>query len=246
MSRPILTAKQVSKSFAGSVVALKEVSFEIPFGQVCVLLGKSGAGKSTLLRMFTGLELPNEGQVFVDQEQVTPKSLKRVRSKIGTIHQKFQLVSRLPILENVLAGAMPKVALWRVIFRWFPWALKRKACQLLADVGLEEQHLYRRADAISGGQQQRVAIARAFIMNPKVIIADEPVASLDPHTGESILELIRKFTESTRGTVLCSLHQVEMAKKFADRIIGLNKGRVVFDGKPSHLSELDIKRIYSD
>ena len=242
----MIAIDKVTQSYPNSVKALEDVSAVVSRGEFCVLLGKSGAGKSTLLKLCNGLVTPTRGKVFVDQIEVGPQSLRRIRSQIGSVDQKFHLVPRLPVLDNVLAGALPVIPLPRAICRWYPAALQRRACELLADVGLEEKHLYRRAARLSGGQQQRVAVARAFMLQPKLVLADEPVASLDPETGATILKLIRHFSQANGATVLCSLHQIEFARAFADRIIGLNRGKVVFDGPPSELSEAAINQIYAN
>ena len=236
--------ESVSKQYGPSVKALENVSLAIPKGQFCVLLGSSGAGKSTLMKLFTGMVSPTSGSVSFEQTPVVKRNFKRVREKIGAIHQQFNLVSRISVLDNVLAGALPDVSLLRVLFKWFPLEMKRRACELIAQVGLGEEHLYRHASRLSGGQQQRVAIARAFMLRPKLILADEPVASLDPEIGANILQLLKDCSRVTGATVLCSLHQLEFAKRFADRIIGLSGGVTTFDGTPTELSQDDIDRIY--
>jgi phosphonate transport system ATP-binding protein len=211
------------------------VSLEVPKGQFCVLLGPSGAGKSTLLRSVNGLTELTSGHVEVGGTVLSPRTLESIRSEVGMIHQQFNLVGRLSVLTNVLTGALSQVSTLRALFGSFPEAYRRKACRLLADVGLEEEHLYRRASQLSGGQQQRVAIARAFILDPKVVLADEPVASLDQASSSLVLELLRETSARWGTTVLCSLHQVDLARRFADRIIGLRHGKVVYDGPPNDL-----------
>ena len=234
----------VSKQFGSSVTALENVSLKIPKGQFCVLLGSSGAGKSTLMKMFTGMVSPTSGRVSFANVPVVKKNFKQVREQIGSIHQQFNLVQRISVLDNVLAGALPDISLVRVLLKWFPLKMKRHACELIEQVGLGEEHLYRRAAKLSGGQQQRVAIARAFMLKPSLILADEPVASLDPEIGANILKLLKDCSRGTGATVLCSLHQLEFAKRFADRVVGLANGKTIFDGKPSDLSQKVIDRIY--
>jgi phosphonate transport system ATP-binding protein len=162
------------------------------------------------------------------------------------IHQQFLLTPRLSVLDNVLGGTLPMVNTWRVLARAWPRSLQRRACQLLEQVGLGEEHLYRRASQLSGGQQQRVAIARAFILKPDLVLADEPVASLDPAISRGIMDLLKRESRRERATVLCSLHQVEFAVEFADRVVGLRAGRTVFDGTPTQLTDEVLAEIYDE
>lgn len=241
----ILRFLDVAKQFGANTLAVDGVTCEIPKGQFCVVLGTSGAGKSTLLRMVNGMVAPSGGSLEFDGKTVTTKTLRAIQPRIAMVHQQFHLVSRLSVLQNVLAGSLPRVATWRSLLGLFPKAYQRRACRLLSDVGLREEHLYRRAMHLSGGQQQRVAIARAFILEPDLVLADEPVASLDPETSRVILQLLRTASRSHGATVLCSLHQVELAVEFADRIIGMKGGRLVFDGPPQDLDAAAIASIYS-
>jgi len=241
----MLVFKQVSKHYPDGTAALHGISLEIPAGQFCVVLGPSGAGKSTLLRMVNGLAIPSSGSTTVDGVPVTPKTLAQVRARVAMIHQLFNLVPRASVALNVLSGATPAVPTWRVLLELYPEWLRRKACDLIAEVGLGAEHLQRRVNDLSGGQQQRVGIARAFMLDPAVVLADEPVASLDPRISREILMLLRDETHERRATVLCSLHQVDLAQKFADRVIALNAGRVVFDGAPSALKAQALEAIYA-
>jgi phosphonate transport system ATP-binding protein len=241
----MLRFTDVTKEFPGGLAALARVSLEVPRGQFCVVLGSSGAGKSTLLRAVNGLSPPTSGTVEVDGVVVTPKTLQRVRAEIATVHQQFNLVGRLSVLTNVLTGTLGRVSTARALLNWFPEVYRRKACSLLAEVGLEEEHLYRRASRLSGGQQQRVAIARAFILDPKIVLADEPVASLDQASSQTIMRLLRRTSAQRGATVLCSLHQVDLAREFADRIVGMRAGAVVYDGAPGGLDAAVLDRIYS-
>ena len=229
-----------------NIVAVDNVSLDIPKGEFCVILGPSGAGKSTLLRLANGMSMPMEGSVEFDGKKVNKKNLKFIQHRIGMIHQQLHLVQRLSVLNNVLSGTLPLVSTWLCMFRLFSVQYKRKACSLLKQVELEEEHLYRRASHLSGGQQQRVAIARAFIIDPDLVLADEPVASLDPVISRSILRLLKKASRQHNSTVLCSLHQVEYALEIADRIIGLQKGRIVFDGAPEELTGDVLGMIYDN
>jgi phosphonate transport system ATP-binding protein len=241
---PMLTFRNITKTFPGGTRAIDGVSLTVPTGQFCVLLGSSGAGKSTLLRAVNGLTVIDAGEVRVGDLTVERRTLRDVRPRVGMVHQQFNLVARLTVLDNVLAGALPSIPLWRTMLRCFPIDLRRKACALLAEVGLGEEHLYRRASALSGGQQQRVAIARALMLDPPVLLADEPVASLDPTTSASIMELLRQTGRARGMTVLCSLHQVDLAVKYADRIVAMSKGQVVFDGPPDVLMAIGWEGIY--
>ena len=235
----------VVKRFPDGTMAVRGISLAVPRGQFCVVLGPSGSGKSTLLRTLVGLTLPTAGEVRVAGRRVERRSLRAVRRQVGMIHQGFQLTQRLDVLSNVLNGALVELGAARAWLQLHPRHLRERACRLLAEVGLGEEHLYRRASALSGGQQQRVGIARAFILEPQVILADEPVASLDPQTSREILALLRAAAHQHRATVLCSLHQVDLTREFADRVVGVNSGRVVFDGPPSGLDDDALARIYA-
>jgi len=239
-----LIFQSVGKRYPDGAVALADVSFEVPRGQFCVILGPSGAGKSTLLRCVNGLATPSEGQVRIDGELVGQSTLKRLRPRIAMIHQAFNLVPRASVAANVIAGALPAISTPRAIAGLFPRRLQEKACTLIADVGLSEDHLSRRIAALSGGQQQRVGIARAFMLDPAYVLADEPVASLDPKISVEILELLAREARERHATVLCSLHQVDLARRFADRIVALNAGRVLFDGRPAALADDRLAEIY--
>lgn len=225
--------------------AVSGVTVEIPVGQFCVLLGPSGAGKSTLLRCVNGLVRPTTGEVRVAGEVMRPASRKRLRPMIGMIHQHFNLVPRASVAENVVCGALPAVSTARALAGVFPAHHRRRACELIEAVGLGPEQLKKRVEALSGGQQQRVGIARAFMLAPKVILADEPVASLDPQTSEDILALLRRQARDSGATVICSLHQVELARTFADRVIALRRGRLIYDGPPQGLSAATLAEIYA-
>ncbi len=234
----------IAKRFPDGTVALDEVSFEVPRGQFCALLGSSGAGKTTLLKTVNGLDTPSRGRVLIDGRELTPRSRQRLRRRVAMIHQHFNLVPRLSVEGNVLSGAIASVPLWRILTACYPRKLRRRAAELVEEVGLEQRHFGRRASELSGGQQQRVGIARAFLMQPDVVLADEPVASLDPATSAGILEALRRTAEESGATVLCSLHQLELARSFADRIVGMRGGRVVFDGPASDLQAETIDDLY--
>jgi phosphonate transport system ATP-binding protein len=240
----MLRFDNVTKRYPDGTEAIRNVSLHVPRGQFCVLLGPSGAGKSTLLRMANGLTRPTEGQVALDGEALTDRALARLRRKVATVHQQFNLTPRLSVALNVLAGALPQVGWWRAGLAWFPAALRTKACHLLAEVGLTPEHLPRRVSELSGGQQQRVGIARAFMMDPAVLLVDEPVASLDPRISRGILQLLRRQSQIHGATVLCSLHQPELAREFGDRIVAVSHGRLAFDGTPQEFTDSVCDRLY--
>ena len=240
---PLLEFVNATKQFDG-LSAVDSVSFEVPRGQFVVVLGPSGAGKSTLLRMVNGLETPSDGAIRFDGRPVNDGSLPEVRPRIAMVHQQFNLTPRLSVLKNVLTGALPRVSTIRSLLGLFPKSRQQRACHLLQRVGLTEHQLYQPAGQLSGGEQQRVAIARAFILRPELVLADEPVASLDPETSRTILQLLRTAAAEEETTVLCSLHQVDLAQEFADRIIGMRNGRVVLDQAPGTFADSDLETIY--
>jgi phosphonate transport system ATP-binding protein len=239
-----LVFDDVAKHYPDGTAALNGISLTIPKGQLCVILGPSGAGKSTLLRCANGLVQPSRGQVLLDGIPVDASSLKAIRPAIGMIHQSFNLVSRSSVAANVISGALPRVGVLRALSGFFPQTYRSKACELVRDVGLSELHLKRRVSELSGGQQQRVGIARAFMLDPAIILADEPVASLDPQTSADILALLAREANARGSTVLCSLHQVDLAREFADRIVAVRAGRIAFDGAPRELTAEVINSIY--
>lgn len=234
----------VAKAYPDGSTAVEGVSFSVPIGQFCVVLGASGAGKSTLLRMVNGLVEPTRGRVRVDGMAVGPATLPALRPRIGMIHQQFNLVLRASVATNVISGALPAVPTLAALAGLFPERHRGRACDLLAAVGLEPQHLRRRADALSGGQQQRVGIARALMQDPEIILADEPVASLDPVLAHSIMQYLEKINNEDGVTVICSLHFLDLVHRYAHRAIALNAGRIVFDGPPKEIDDERFKEIY--
>lgn len=240
----MLQFNSVSKIYPGNTKAVDNVSLSIERGEFCVLLGPSGAGKSTLMGLINGLVTPTSGSISLDGEQVDARNQKRLQQRVSMIHQQLNLIPRLSMMHNVLAGKIHSMPLWRVLIKHFPEKEQRRACQLLSEVGLKESQLHRRVSALSGGQQQRVAIARAFMSQPEVVLADEPVASLDPTVSRSVLDSLKNTSKNHQTTVVCSLHQVDYALEFADRIIAMRDGSVVFDGAPQQVSELELNKIY--
>ena len=235
----------ISKTWPDGTRALSDISLTVPRGQFCVVLGPSGAGKSTLLRAVNGLMRPSTGRVVIDGTELTPATERELRQRVAMIHQHFNLTLRMSVSGNVLAGLLPKVSIGRALLGWFTPAHRARACTLLARVGLAPKHLPRRAGELSGGQQQRVGIARAFMLDPEVVLADEPVASLDPKISRDILTLIRDAARERITTVLCSLHQVDLAREFGDRIVGMRDGRIVFDGTPAEFTDDIVERLYA-
>lgn len=235
----------LTKEF-GRTVALKNVALRVEPGEIVVLLGLSGSGKSTLLRQLVGLEPTTSGSVRVLGEEVPTlggRRLRALRSRIGFVFQQFELVPSLTVLENVLTGALaelrgPRLGLWA-----YPRRLKLVALGHLDRVGLLDR-AYQRADTLSGGQQQRVAIARALMQDPEILLADEPVASLDPESSDQVMSLIREIAMEAGLTVVCSLHQVDLALSWADRIVGLRHGEVVLDTSVDGLSKAQVMEVY--
>ena len=226
----------------GARLALEDGGFTLERGQMLALLGPSGAGKTTLFRCLAGLQSPDSGRIALDGVEVA--SLRgRERRRIGLVFQQFNLVPRLSALDNVLAGRLGHAPAWRGWLRRFDAADVARARDCLARVGLAG-HEGQRADTLSGGQQQRVAIARALAQQPDLIIADEPVASLDPGSGAGILELLKSICHADGLAVVCSLHQPEYARRYADRVLGLRAGRVVVDVDAASFGRDQIDTLY--
>lgn len=244
----LLRLQGIGKRFADGTVGLADIDLRLPRGQFCVLLGASGAGKSTLLRVVNGLLAPSEGSVWLEGERLPDGRPRARRGRVATIHQGVDLVPRLSVLANVLTGAVGEMRAPAALLGRFGRARKRQACALLHEVGLEPEQLYRRASTLSGGQQQRVGIARAFMGTPSLVLADEPVASLDPRISADILALLQRAAREHGATVLCSLHQLALARRFADRLVGMRGGRIVFDsGREDSFEALDesaLSRLY--
>ncbi|MDZ3832201.1 MAG: phosphonate ABC transporter ATP-binding protein [Sphingopyxis sp.] len=240
----MIELRGVGKRFDGAGKILDSIDLSVPRGQFCVVLGPSGAGKSTLLRLINGLIAPDVGAIRIDGEVLTRANMRRIRRRIGMVHQHFNLTPRLRVADNVLVGALPALPRWRALLGLHARASRERALALAGVVGLDCEQLGRRAETLSGGQQQRVGIARAFMLEPDLVLADEPVASLDPALSIKILGLIRDQASRTGSTVVCSLHQVELARAFADRIVGLNGGRIVLDAAPQSISASDIETLY--
>jgi phosphonate transport system ATP-binding protein len=220
-----LAARSLSKRY-GARVALDRASLTLAPGEVVAVLGPSGSGKTTLFRCLTRLTEPDAGEIEIGTTRLDGlrgAALARARRDVGVVFQQFNLVRRLTALENVLAGRLAAAPLWRVALRRFGSADVARAVDALVAVGLAD-HLHQRADTLSGGQQQRVAIARALAQESHVLLADEPVASLDPETAASVLALLQRISRQRRMAVLCTLHQPELAARFADRVLVMRAG----------------------
>ncbi|MBC8472775.1 MAG: phosphonate ABC transporter ATP-binding protein [Planctomycetes bacterium] len=236
--------ENISKTFPDGTVAVDEVSFTAPEKMLTVILGPSGAGKTTLLRTVNQLVHPTSGKIDIDGVEVTTRNLKIIRTGVGMIFQQFNLVGNLSVLLNVLSGSLGTHQEWWSNLYLFPKTYRLRALDLLDRVGLIDK-VYKRADELSGGEQQRVGIARALMQEPKVLLADEPVASVDPMTSQGILTLLKELCREKNLTVLCSLHQVDLALQFSDRIIGITDGKIILDEKSSILDMEKLKNIYN-
>ena len=242
----LLEIKRVSKSYSGATPALDDVSFSVKRGEFISVIGPSGAGKSTLLRCINRMIEVTSGEVHFEGNSVgklKKKDLKKLRSQIGMIFQHYNLVDRLSVIENVLHGRLGFKSLLEGAMGRYSREEKRQALAVITMLGLGD-HVYQRCDRLSGGQKQRVGIARALIQNPKMILCDEPIASLDPNASKIIMDQLKKFSKEMQITLIVNLHQVNVALRYSDRIIGVNKGQIVFDGAPDELSTERISEIY--
>ena len=238
--------ENVSVTYPGGVEALKDLNLEIKDGDFIIIVGLSGAGKSTLLRTVNNLVKPSTGSVYLEGKNVTSakkKELKKIRSQIGMIFQTFNLVNRSTVLKNVLTGRLSNISTIRSILGLWPKDQKEMAFEALNQVEILEK-AYVRASNLSGGQQQRVGIARALSQKPKVMLADEPVASLDPITSRVVMSYLKKINTELGITTIVNLHLLDLAKEFGDRLIGLRDGKLVFDGNVNDVSDEDFENIY--
>jgi len=245
---PSLHLDQLVKRYPTGKTALKGVSITVPEGQVMALIGPSGAGKSTLIRCVNRLIDPTSGSVRWGDTEITRLSaadLRRMRRRIGMIFQEFALVDRLSVMENVLAGRLGYVSFWQSWARRYPQSDIDAAFAVLDRVGLAD-YIDTRADALSGGQRQRVGIARALMQNPELLLVDEPTASLDPKTSRQIMRLIVELCGERGLTTIINIHDVPLAKQFAERIVGLKDGVVVFDGPAEALTNDALTTIYGE
>lgn len=237
----------VTKDFGGGVLGLDDITVGFKKGAITVLLGLSGSGKSTLLRHINGLHMPTSGKIRVlgqNVPELNKQELRELRRDVGVIFQSFNLIGPMSVLENVCIGRLGSLKGPRLSLMMYPKDVRREALEKLDRVGLADR-AYQRADTLSGGQQQRVAIARALMQNPKVLLADEPVASLDPVSSQDVMNLLKQISEEDNLTVISSLHQVQLAIDFADRIVGLRSGEMVLDELTSNLNEEKASEIYN-
>jgi phosphonate transport system ATP-binding protein len=242
--------RDLNKTFRGGKRALALSHLAVAPGEMVALIGTSGSGKSTLLRHIAGLALADRGSGalsvhgrIVQQGGRGAGDLRDIRSGIGFVFQQFNLVERLPVLTNVLVGALARLPLWRSLPRLFTAAERRLALEALGRVGIADC-AHQRASTLSGGQQQRAAIARALVQGARVLLADEPIASLDPESARRVMEILQRVNREDGITVLVSLHQVEMAQRYCRRVVALKAGAVVFDGAPAALSRTLLTEIY--
>jgi phosphonate transport system ATP-binding protein len=242
----MLRVEHLNKVYPNGTVALKDVSFQVEDGEFLAVIGLSGSGKSTLLRCINRLIEPTSGKVIWNDIDVTalPSSeMRQVRRQIGMVFQQFNLVKRSSVLTNVLSGRLGYVSPSASLFNYFSPADHKRALDNLAQLGLADKANVR-ADSLSGGQQQRVGIARALMQEPKIVLADEPVASLDPVLAHSILKYLEQMNKERKITVLCSLHFLDLVHRYATRAIALKDGELVFQGLPKEIDDAQFKAIY--
>ena len=242
----MLEIKNLTKVYEGGVQALYNVSFSVEQGQFLAVIGLSGSGKSTLLRCINRLVEPTEGQIIwngVDVTSANQSELRLIRRKIGMVFQHFNLVERSQVITNVLSGRLGYINPALSLINRFPESDTEAALKQLERVEIADQ-AYKRADELSGGQQQRVGIARAMVQEPEMILADEPVASLDPVLAHSIMQYLEKINQEDGVTVLCSLHFLDLVHRYANRAIALNEGKLMFDGSPQAIDDEKFKEIY--
>jgi phosphonate transport system ATP-binding protein len=245
-SGTVLQIKGLVKEYAAGKPVLKGIDVAVPAEGITAIIGPSGTGKSTLIRCINRLVEPTKGSITLHGAELTGlrgRELRLARRRIGMVFQEYNLVERLTVMENVLSGRLGYVPLWRAWLRKYPEEDIQRAFMLLDAVGLPE-HATRRADALSGGQRQRVGIARALMQRPEILLADEPTSSLDPRTAVEVLELLTRLTAAAGVPVIINIHNVDLAKRYARRIIGMSGGSVIFDGPPEELEQHHLRAIY--
>lgn len=239
--------KNVYKTYPNGFTALKNVNLNIEQGEFVAIIGLSGAGKSTILRCINRMHDIQQGTLTVDGvdvESLSGKSLRRFRRKVGMILQSFNLVSRSTVIKNVLTADVPDMPFWRVLFGIFTKEQKMRALESLDKVGILDK-AYTRCDQLSGGQQQRVALARTLNQNPSIILADEPVASLDPVTARQVMSDFVRINKEYKITILLNIHHVDLALNYCDRVIGVRAGEIVFDGPASSITQEQLDEVYN-
>ncbi|MPZ11243.1 MAG: phosphonate ABC transporter ATP-binding protein [Kiloniellaceae bacterium] len=244
----MLRLEKLEKRYRTGDLALKSVDLEVPDGQIMALIGPSGAGKSTLIRCINRLVEPTGGKVSLSGLELTglgAGQLRRARRRMGMIFQEYALVERLTVMENVLSGRLGYVGFWRSYFRKFPQSDVDEAFRLLGRVGLDHM-VDKRADELSGGQRQRVGICRALAQDPELLLVDEPTASLDPKTSRQIMRLVCELCKERGLSAIINIHDVMLAQMFAERIVGLKLGEIVYDGPPDGLTADVLTEIYGE
>ena len=239
--------KNVYKTYPNGFTALKDVNLNIEQGEFVAIIGLSGAGKSTILRCINRMHDIQQGSLTVDGvdvESLSGKSLRRFRRKVGMIFQSFNLVSRSTVIKNVLTADVPDMPFWRVLFGIFTKEQKMRALESLDKVGILDK-AYTRCDQLSGGQQQRVALARTLNQNPSIILADEPVASLDPVTAKQVMSDFVRINKEYKITILLNIHHVDLALNYCDRVVGVRAGEIVFDGPASSITQEQLDEVYN-
>lgn len=248
MSKPILEVRNLVKDYQSGVRALRGVSFDVHEGEFLVIIGLSGSGKSTLLKCINQLCAPTSGTIHFDGKDVTHvegKEVQALRNRIGMIFQQFNLVPRHSVISNVLMGALARTPTWKSLLGLFGEKETVQAIRYLDLVGIKEK-AHVRADQLSGGQQQRVAIARALNQMPKLLLADEPVASLDPATCHTVMDYLQKVNRELGITVICNLHFLSLVRKYATRVLALKAGEIVYEGSPVDIDESWFQKIYGE
>ncbi|MDQ0300558.1 phosphonate transport system ATP-binding protein [Salibacterium salarium] len=246
MPETILDIKSLRKIYKDGTPALNGISLTINKGEIVAVIGPSGAGKSTFLRSLNRLVEPTSGEIWFRGQnmlKLKKKELRWARREIGMIFQHFHLIKRVSVVQNVLHGKLGYMSAIKGGLGWYSQSDTKEAIAILERVGLE-QELMKRADELSGGQQQRVGLARALAQRPSLLLADEPIASLDPSSSERVMEYLSTFSREEGMTTIVNLHQFDMAAAYADRIIAINNGEVVFDGAPDKLQKQEVKQIY--
>jgi phosphonate transport system ATP-binding protein len=245
-----IDVRGISKSFRAGQKALDDVSLQVSDGEMVALLGASGSGKSTLLRHLAGFVAADagNGEIRVNGDLIQrngriSRDVRRARAGIGFVFQQFNLVGRLPVITNVLAGMLPRVPLYRSLLRWFLRSELQVGLDALAQVGIENQ-AFQRASNLSGGQQQRAAIARTLVQNARTILADEPIASLDPESSRRVMDTLAQINRTRGVAVVVSLHQVDVAMRYCPRVVALRHGKVVYDGPSAKLSTEMLQDLY--
>ena len=239
----MLEINNLKKTFDNGTEALNGVNLKVKKGEFLSILGPSGSGKTTLLRSINGLESIDNGKISFENKKINKDNLPEVQKKTGMIFQEFNLVNNLSAINNVLTGLLNSSSKFLSMFYLFTKKQKLEALKALETVGLLNK-AYERVDELSGGQRQRIGIARAIIKRPKLLLADEPVASLDPKAANLIMSLLKKINKEFEITVICNLHQVELASKYSDRIVGLLEGEIAFDKTASNINKTAISEIY--